>query len=171
MVEDTRIRKADISDIPVIINLANAIWPVCFKDVIEPDLITELLNSIYSETGLNKEMKELGHIFWLASVAGNDVGYISAYVDDSTLWLKKLYILPAMQGRGIATRLMDAALAEFSDAASVALYVNRDNVSAQNFYKHIGMSVLREERVMMGKREFVDIVMGKPMANNQAGAA
>ena len=46
-------------------------------------------------------MSALGHVFWIARHGHTDAGFISAYKEGDTTWIKKLYILPEKQGLGI----------------------------------------------------------------------
>ena len=110
------IGQASSADIPVIEALAREIWPSCFPIFLTDEQIAAMLDSIYAPDALMGEM-ECGHVFWLAYEQEKAVGFASAYMDDDgkTMWLKKLYILPDVQGRGVGAALTSAALEHFAE--------------------------------------------------------
>lgn len=157
------IRPATREDAPIVSELAHRIWPVCFAGIIRPEHIENMLQRIYSIDNLHREMAE-GHQFWLASRSGEPLGYASAYKKDDTIWLKKLYVLPALQRQGIGAALTTAATNWFLPARELKLLVNRDNLTAQRFYEHKGFTQAGEVPVQMGDNWFVDFIFSKPIA-------
>ena len=156
------IRKASQADIPTIAKLARAIWPACFPIFLTDEQIKAMLDSIYAPDALASEMQR-GHVFWIASEQGKDLGFASAYMDDDgqTMWLKKLYIRPEAQCRGVGRALINAALKHFTAATRIALYVNQNNTPAISCYEHMGFAIDHEEAVKMGPFDFIDCVMIK----------
>ena len=156
----TAITPATHDDIPIIIALAQRIWPVAYGNILTPGQIDNMLERIYSANNLRKEMAE-GHQFWLAYDANAAVGFISAYKNDTTVWIKKVYVDMAMQGKGIGARLIETAVAAFPSTEEIRLYVNRDNKPAHHFYERLGFIHIGEEPVQMGDGQFCDFVFSK----------
>jgi ribosomal protein S18 acetylase RimI-like enzyme len=150
-------------DIPIVSRLAHCIWPVCYADILTAEQIANMLERIYSEENLRKEMAE-GHRFWAAYESDAPVGFASAYKENEIVWLKKLYVLPDRQGRGIGKVLMDAAVAAFLPAQELRLLVHRHNLSAQRFYTRAGFARIGEAPVQMGDFHFVDLVFSKRLS-------
>lgn len=157
------IEPADGADIPAIVALAQTIWPQAYAGILRDEHIENLLANIYTPANLAQEMGE-GHRFWLARAQGAPVGFASAYREAGILWLKKLYVLPQLQGGGIGRALMHAAQAAFPGCREMRLYVNARNIPAQQFYRHTGFRLLEEAEVQMGDHHFIDYIFSRPLA-------
>jgi ribosomal protein S18 acetylase RimI-like enzyme len=162
MHETAFIRPASEKDIPLISELAHRIWPICFAGILTPVQIANMLGHIYSEENLKAEMAK-GHRFVLASENAHFVGYASAYKDGDVVWLKKLYLEAAARGKGTGMRLMQAAIAPFLPTKEVRLYVNNENLSAQQFYERAGFIRIASEPLMMGDYAFTDYIYSKAL--------
>lgn len=152
------IRKIDVAELPRVQMLAHIIWPACFHIFLSEKQIGAMLDSIYSIDALTQEIQDQNHQFWLASADGRDVGFASAYRDNDTIWIKKLYILPEMHGKGLGRALIKAAQEYFS-LQKLALYVNEHNNPAVESYRRMGFTIKEKVPVTMGPYEFRDYVM------------
>lgn len=154
------IRRIDADELDVVRELALAIWPGCYRNIIGPDRVDAMLAVLYATDALEKEMVDHGHVFWVARFSDRDVGYASAYRDGDRLWLKKLYVRDDHRGHGIGKDLIETALGHFGpDARQLALYVNRDNKPAIDYYLRTGFTIAAEVPVTMGPYDFVDYMM------------
>ena len=113
-------------------------------------------------------MVRQGHVFWIVRFGDLDVGYASAYKDGDRLWLKKLYVRDDHRGLGLGKALIETALEHFhadrissSPPMELALYVNKDNTPAINYYLRSGFQVEAEVPVQMGPYGFTDYIMQK----------
>lgn len=147
-------------DIPLIMDIAHRTWPVSYAGVLTPEQIANMLATIYSAENLQNEMAT-GHRFFAAYEGDAPLGFVSAYRDGDITWLRKLYILPAAQGRGIGHALMATAFEALAPALHHRLLVNRNNVNAQAFYKRLGFSLIDEVDVRMGDFAFRDFVFSR----------
>ena len=77
--------------------------------------------------------------------------------------LHKLYVMPSMHGKGIGRLLFNQAQEHVSNrfvSSRIELNVNRMNAAVQ-FYRHIGMRVLREGDFHIGEGFYMnDYIMG-----------
>ncbi len=89
------------------------------------------------------------------------VGYAMLVRDDRGVELSKMYVLPENHGAGVATALMDAALAAAAEwgAGCVWLGVNQKNQRAQQFYKKCGFTVTGTRTFQLGDHIENDFVM------------
>ncbi len=162
MAREPRIRRIGIDELEIVRELALIIWPKCYRNIIGPDRVDQMLAVLYSTEALEREMREDGHLFWVVRYGDLDVGYASAYIDGARLWLKKLYVRDDHRGLGLGKALIDTTLAHFP-AQELALYVNKDNTPAINYYLRSGFSVEDEVPVQMGPYGFTDYIMQKSL--------
>ena len=166
MAAEPRIRRIDADELDVVRELAMIIWPKCYRNIIGPDRVDAMLAALYSVDALEEEMDK-GHVFWVARYGPLDVGYASAYKEDGRLWLKKLYVRDDHRGLGLGKRLIETAMAHFASPApandmslkDMALFVNRDNRPAIDYYLRSGFQVEAEVPVQMGPYAFTDFIM------------
>ncbi len=162
-----QIRRIGVDELEIVRELALIIWPKCYRNIIGPDRVDAMLAVLYDTDALEHEMVDLGHVFWVARYGNMDVGYASAYRDGDRLWLKKLYVRDDHRGLGLGKALIDEALAHFTTTEmttrELALYVNRDNTPAINYYLRSGFQVEAEVPVTMGPYDFTDYVMQKDL--------
>lgn len=156
------LRPLDVCDFALIEDLARRVWPVAYAGILSPEQLENLLSRIYCAENLATEIAE-GHRFWGAFADGKALGYASGYREDAIIWIKKLYILPEAQGRGAGTALMQAILEAFAPAKEARLFVNSDNLAAQNFYTRQGFSCVETTPVKMGDFTFTDFIFAKPL--------
>ena len=155
------IRAANLSDIPVIKDLAHSIWWPAYKGILPPEQIAFMLADMYSEEALQQQFAE-GHTFLLVeNDEGSALGFASFSLKNAGVYkIHKLYVLPSEQGRGLGVLLIAfiREIALQSGAEVLELNVNRDN-TALGFYRKLGFSVYRQ--VDIPYRQFVlnDYVM------------
>jgi GNAT superfamily N-acetyltransferase len=75
-----------------------------------------------------------------------DVGWIQGKVENGTINLGSFYVMPAMQGRGIGTKVLDTLLARAADQSkAMTLAVIKIN-PARYFYEKRGFRLTHEDR-------------------------
>jgi GNAT superfamily N-acetyltransferase len=166
MAKPLRVRKIGADELEIVRELALAIWPKCYRNIIGPDRVDAMLAVLYSTDNLLREMHDDGHAFWIVRIADTDVGYASGYVDGGRLWLKKLYVRDDYRGLGLGKALIEAVLEHFhvpGETQELALYVNRDNSPAIDYYLRSGFHIEAEVPVQMGPYVFTDFVMQKAL--------
>lgn len=158
------IRKAFLEDIPLIRELTFRVWPQTYAATLSQEQINYMLEMMYSESSLTKQMKEEGCDFVLVYENDNPVGFASfSEVEAGTWKLHKIYILPNQQGKGTGRFVIDYIINEIKkiQASSLQLQVNRYN-KAKNFYEKLGFSVIKTADFDIGNGFFMnDYVMEK----------
>jgi GNAT superfamily N-acetyltransferase len=75
-----------------------------------------------------------------------DVGWIQEQVENRTINLGSFYVMPAMQGRGIGTKVLDILLARAADQSkAMTLAVVKIN-PARYFYEKRGFRITHEDQ-------------------------
>ena len=147
------IREASASDIPAIRSIAHATWPVAYAAIITPAQIAYMLDRMYSEAALVEQLTVKGHRFLLAEQDGTSIGFagFEHHLKPARSRLHKLYVLPAVKGRGVGHALLEAVLREATKAGDTAmeLNVNKHN-PAQDFYTRHGFTIERDEVIDIG---------------------
>ncbi|MGK6352619.1 N-acetyltransferase family protein [Parapedobacter sp. DT-150] len=160
------IRAATSADVMIIHRLAHEIWWPTYGDLLAHDQIVFMLERIYAETSLRAQL-EAGQRFSLAMQGVTPVGFVGfqpASGDAHIMRIEKLYILPAVQGQGVGTRLLHHVAAEASAAGrhSLELNVYRHN-PAKAFYERHGFEVVATVKIPYFGYTLNDYVMQKQL--------
>jgi ribosomal protein S18 acetylase RimI-like enzyme len=156
------IRALSPSEFPIVIALARAVWPVAFAGILTPEQIGNVVGRIYTPENLAAEWAA-GHRFWIAAENDGPLGFCSGYRDGDAAWVKKLYILPAAQGKGLGRALIATIAAHFAPVRELRLLVNDGNVAAQAAYERLGFVRAATLPVRMGDHDFTDYLYIKPL--------
>jgi len=156
------IRKALIEDIPLIRELTFQIWPQTYAATLSQKQIEYMLELMYSEASLTKQMNQDGCNFILVSEKSIAVAFASFSEVESGIWkLHKIYVLPNQQGKGTGRFIVDYIIKTIKQQAAVALQlqVNRYN-QAKVFYEKLGFTVIKIADFEIGNGFFMnDYVM------------
>ena len=149
--------------IPSIVEIAEKTWRVTYASILHPDQMDYMLKSIYGEQELKKVMRDGSQKFLLLKDSVGFQGFASygARPEDPTIFkLHKLYILPQNQGKGYGKILLDEIKNHLvrQGINTLELNVNRYN-PAKEFYKKLGVIIVREEDVPIGEYWMNDYVM------------
>ena len=156
------IRKATVKDIPLIRQLTFAIWPQTYTQLLTKEQIEYMLQLIYSETSLQKQMEIDGCTFIIIYEDNKPVAFASYSQTKPQVWkLHKIYVLATQQGKGTGKFIINFIVEEIKqqNAKALQLQVKRDN-PAQDFYKKIGFTVIETADFDIGNGYFMkDYVM------------
>lgn len=156
-------RTATAQDIEMIRKLSQEVWPKTYASILVPDQILYMMELMYSEDALSKQMNS-GHRFLIVYDELSPIGFASYNeIEQSIFKLQKIYILQQYQGRGAGGFVIEKIINEIKNSGATALQlnVNRKN-KAKNFYEKIGFNVIRKEQIDIGNGYFMnDYVMEK----------
>lgn len=159
------IRIATAADVKIIQELAEAIWPICYADIISLEQLRYMLDLIYTPDALKAQM-EKGHRFVIAYEAETPIGFASYSAkssDEPTIFrLHKIYVLTNLHTKGIGSSLLQYVVAQSQRAGATLLELNVNKYNpAKNFYEKKGFSILKEEVIDIGNFYVMDdYVMG-----------
>lgn len=156
------IRKATVKDIPLIRQLTFAIWPQTYTQLLTKEQIEYMLQLIYSETSLQKQMEIDGCTFIIIYEDNKPVAFASYSQTKPQVWkLNKIYVLATQQGKGTGKFIINFIVEEIKqqNAKALQLQVKRDN-PAQDFYKKLGFTIIETADFDIGNGYFMkDYVM------------
>ena len=143
------IRRASANDCELIYQLAVPTWKVAYAEILTDQQMDYMLNMMYSEASLTRQMNE-GHIFFIVLIDDAPSGFISFHPQGENLYiLEKLYVMPCAQGSGAGRFLVEKAEEYIRNQNPTEkqflfeLNVNRANKAVQ-FYQRIGFHIDRE---------------------------
>ncbi|MBC7522998.1 MAG: GNAT family N-acetyltransferase [Flavobacterium sp.] len=156
------ILEAKKEHLSIIKDLAFAIWPVAYAEILSKDQLDYMLDKFYSIPFLENQMNT-GQVFVLAEQDGIYSGFASYELNciDTKTKIHKLYVLPTTQGTGLGKKFVEYIKLESqkNNNTGVFLNVNRFNTAVE-FYKkqnfiisetvniEIGNGFLMEDYVM-----------------------
>lgn len=162
-------RKIGIDELHKVRTIAYETWPHTFGDVLPKEQITYMLELIYNEESLKKQMLEKRHNFILAEQQTEALGFTSFeinYNSEHQLMIHKLYLLPLAQGMGIGTKLLNvlSEIALQNKNSQLRLKVFYQNTKAINFYEKYGFKNIGTETTDIGNNySILDNVMVKQL--------
>ena len=101
---------------------------------------------------IRKKMEFQPDLFFIALEDGRLIGSVMVGYEGHRGWMNYLAVLPAYQKRGYGRKLVEKAIDELRrlGCLKVNLQVRRSNISAVDFYKHLGFK--EDDVVSLGKR-------------------
>jgi diamine N-acetyltransferase len=162
-----RIDRCRPADIPVVQRLADLIWRQHYPGIITESQIDYMLARGYSTEALSAFLDTAGSGLAIAALPEGPVGFAAWYgCADRTTKLDKLYVLPAMHGRGVGRALIRHVEQAARDAGSrdLVLNVNKGNAASIAAYERCGFERRQEVVVDIGNGFVMDdYVMGKAL--------
>lgn len=156
---DFEIRSATSDDIALIGNMAEVVFRETYRNILSPEQMEYMMEWMYSAHSLEKQMDNLGHKYFIASVEGRSAGYMSLnrekpLPDGTELFhLQKIYVMPDFQKNGLGRLLIDKAIDYVKTLSSapcrIELNVNRNN-PAVGFYMNMGFRKVRQGDFYIG---------------------
>jgi diamine N-acetyltransferase len=138
--------------------LAFQIFPVTYKDIVDPRQIDYMMDLIYSPEALVAQL-DSGQIFLIVSSEGNPIGFASytRLNPEGDFKLNKIYLDNRLQGKGLGKWLLNDIISRVKaeGARALLLNVNRHN-NARGFYIKMGFSILKEELIDIGSGYYMD---------------
>jgi GNAT superfamily N-acetyltransferase len=154
---EVQITLAGLSDRAFIRSVSERTWPSTYGHIISQEQIDFMLDWMYSDDSLEKQM-HTGCEFYIASIKKENeeweaVGFcsVSEEINDGSSQieinqieinkqhkLNKLYVLPAAQGTGAGKALLNQAIevAKAAGSSSIFLQVNKLNTAYTFYLKH-----------------------------------
>ena len=165
---DVTIVDGTRDDIPAVQRLADVVWRSYYPGIVPLAQIDYMLALGYSDEALAKFVRDAGAGLALARVGGELGGFAAWYRpgEPATTKLDKLYVLPALHGRGIGRALIAhvEAAGRRDGARTLILNVAKRNVKAIAMYRACGFATREPTVVDIGGGFFMDdYILAKPL--------
>jgi GNAT superfamily N-acetyltransferase len=170
---EIQITPAGLTDRAFIRSVSERTWPSTYGHIISQEQIDFMLDWMYSDDSLEKQM-HTGCEFYIAIIKNDNgdweaVGFCSVSPEDEennstekleglrAHKLNKLYVLPAAQGTGAGKALLNKTIevAKAAGSSSLFLQVNKQN-NAYTFYLKHGFIKEAEFKFDIGNGFFMD---------------
>jgi GNAT superfamily N-acetyltransferase len=170
---EIQITLAGLTDRDFIRSVSERTWPSTYGHIISQEQIDFMLDWMYSDESLEKQM-DSGCVFYIASIKKENeqweaVGFCSVSPEEEennsteevicakSHKLNKLYVLPSAQGTGAGKALLNKSIevAKASGSSSLFLQVNKQN-DAYTFYLKHGFIKEQEFKFDIGNGFFMD---------------
>ncbi len=161
---DISIRPAQTSDIEAVNQLLVETWQATYANIYEPEKITELTGRWHSPEVLTSELNNSTVCFLVADLNGEIAGHLLGQEEENNvILLRRLYVLPKAQGRGLGTKLFLEMLDQYPAAKFVRLEVEPQNVQALQFYQRAGFFEVGKTGNCGGDSDIPAVIMEKPL--------
>ncbi|MDY0986844.1 GNAT family N-acetyltransferase [Flavobacterium sp. CFBP9031] len=163
-----KITEAFVEDIAKIQEIANITWPITYGEILTKEQLDYMLDLIYSDKALSKQIQNKEQLFYLISDSNAVIGFIGIehnYKSEAITKIHKIYLLPETQGKGYGKIVFEeiAIMALENNSKELLLNVNRFN-TALNFYKKLGFDIKETVDIEIGNGYLMeDYVMGKAL--------
>jgi ribosomal protein S18 acetylase RimI-like enzyme len=153
------LEKINKNQLPIVKDLAYAIWPFAYREILSAEQLNYMLDNFYSIENLENQMDN-GQVFKLLFEDSNVVGYLSYEFnckETGLLKIHKIYLLPETQGKGFGKFMIDEVIkiAKSNQQKGVFLNVNKYN-NAQFFYEKLGFTITKDEVIDIGNDYVMD---------------
>ena len=150
-------RKARISDIPTIQEIAEATWRPTYGHILSEEQTLYMLDLMYGTEVLRKQLDSVID-FYLAEEGENAFGYFSIEVTaPRKMKLHKIYLHPGFKSKGAGTKIIERIkeIAREKGVNQIELNVNKYN-SAVTFYEKMGFIRAKEMVLDIGNGYVMD---------------
>ena len=160
---DAFVRPVRADDLQAVRTALVASWHATYDRFHGAAKVTEITDQWHSLAALSRQFDRPGSVFLLAETAAGDVlGSAFAHVDDAgEACLRRLYVTPGADGRGIGRLLLDETLARLAER-DVWLEVEPRNEGAIRFYQREGFVLDRPASSCGGRTDLEAVVMRRP---------
>jgi diamine N-acetyltransferase len=148
------LKIAQKSDIPTIQALAYQIWREHYVPIIGAEQVEYMLEMIFTTEQLAQKMD--GDLtFYLIQEANSTVGFLSMNKDgENAYFIDKFYI--QTRGKGLGEATFKALIAQYPDANTIHLTVNKHNYKSINFYFKMGFKIEKTAVFDIGNNYVMD---------------
>lgn len=140
------------ADIDQVVQLAQIIWTEHYTPIIGKEQVDYMLTNFHSKTEISNQISQQNYHFYLIINNDKPVGYCGFQLQDSELFLSKLYVLSSERGQGLGKQATNFIIQTARDnhKSKVFLTVNKYNTGSINAYYKIGFNKVKELCVDIG---------------------
>ena len=136
-------KVTDKGQIETAAQIAEIVWKDTYEAILPKGQTQYMIEKFQSPQAMTNQIENLGYKYHLLYLGGKEAGFF-AYIYDCNkageMLLSKIYIKKDFQGRGLVKAAMEyiKGKAESKGMDKIWLTVNKENIHAQDVYKHYG---------------------------------
>ncbi|MGD1173744.1 GNAT family N-acetyltransferase [Mycobacterium seoulense] len=160
-----RVATTDSVDVRQLADIAARTFPLACPASMAPENIAAFVGANLSADRFAEYLADPQRTVLTATHDDRIIGYAMLIRGDDDVELSKIYVAPEHHGTGVATALMDLALAIAGEwgADRVWLGVNQANRRAQRFYARSGFTVSGTRTFRVGASRENDFIMTRAL--------
>lgn len=147
------------SDIRLIAQMAEEIWPEAFADIITKEQINYMVDKFQSYHAMKDQIENQGYTYFIISENGKDAGYCGVQVkEDNSLYLSKMYLLKEARGHRLFEQMTSHLVKLCRDKGinRIWLTVNKHNGRAIAAYDKNGYRNIKSQTTDIGEGFVMD---------------
>ena len=164
-----KIRIAFVTDIPKIIEVADAVWKQTYRDFLSEEQVQYMYETTYTPEFIQGQM-QTGTTYVMYMADGKITGFVAyeikedvyGLLKENVVYLYRLYVKQDSQHKGVGTKLMNEVIkiAVKNKCACIQLNVHRKN-TAMYFYKKMGFELYEKTDIAFGPFWLNDYILRK----------
>lgn len=162
------VRRCGVGDISSLSDLLKVCWHATYDQMIGRDQAAQAGRHLHSKFNLGlwiaRSFLSRESTVLVTTRGDVPVGYAMAQRDGSETILYSLYVHPDWQRKGIGSALLDAVIADHTDAKAIRLEVLKDNASAIAWYQAKGFESYGETKFATGTSDVAAMYMDKNLS-------
>ena len=136
--EVSRFEEVDVNEIQTFLK---ACWLDSYTGILPDSAISKVIDRWQSKDAIIRAVQNARLFYAGWKEQGKLLRLVSAgKIDEETIKIYQLYVLPSHQRKGIGTKLMDAATRFFRNSKKIVLEVEEGNEKGLAFYRKYGFS-------------------------------
>jgi ribosomal protein S18 acetylase RimI-like enzyme len=168
---DIVIRVATEADAELIADLSRQTFYDTFAGHNTKDDMDKFMHEQFTREKLIEEVKQPWHIFFLASIEDEPVGYVklrdglvpAGLINQSCLEIARIYSIQKTIGKGVGKKLMQTCHDTARQKGKKILWLGvwKENQRAIDFYTNWGFEIFSEQKFVLGDDVQTDWLMKK----------
>ena len=151
------VKVTEDKEIAAVVSLADQTWKEHYTSIIGLKQVEYMLSNFQSEKAILTQIQK-GASYYLIKTSFKWFGYFSFVFEENKLFLSKLYVLKAFQGKGFGKLslqfIKDVAIKRGMN--KISLQVNKNNKKSLAFYEMQGFEIIKPIVVDIGNGFVMD---------------
>ena len=151
-------RVLTIEQVEMVVKIANLIWTEHYTPILGKAQVEYMLSNFHSIATIKSEVDNKSIHYYLLYRAEKVVGYAAIKIEQSQIFLSKIYILSSERGCGIGKETIELVkeIAINRGLGKVHLTVNKENRNTISAYQKIGFNITGEVCADIGEGYLMD---------------
>ncbi len=160
------VRNIKEEDIESVIEIRIKGWQDAYKNIIDEEHLNKLNNDYDRRINHLKETY-MENGFIVAELNNKVVGFcryvfnnkFSPEIENADCEISAIYVKPELKGNGIGTKLFKYVVEEFKkeNKKHMILWCLKDNEKSKKFYNKMGGKIIKERKVKIGNKDYLEI--------------